>query len=514
MKWGRGMVFLFLLSVLSFSSFAGDSVVVKPKVTYSGGFIHSIFFGKHYRKLWSTPLKMEVFDIGKEQGGLTPMKMGGSNQTTNLRLINEEGREFMLRLIIKDPTQSLSPAFKKKSLAKIIRDQNTAENPYGALIIPPLAYALGIRHAAPKLVYVPYDERLGKYNEKVANSIALFEERPTDIYPESFDLGHPLEVEGTSKMLKNVFENNDYSVDQKLFLKCRLFDMLISDWGRHEDQWRWALYDMGGKMVYEPIPRDRDHVFYLFDDGIITWMASKSFLSKFQSFNKSYKSVKGLNLSARFLDERFLNEMTLNDWLETAIYIEKTLTDSIIDNAVNSWPQEVIKIAGERTSENLKRRREKLVKAAYRSYNILAKDAIVYGSDSGEVFIINRCSDLKTIVTGFRKVGSIEFADTLYHREFNNKETKSIHIYGLGGNDVFIVEGATRKGIKVALVGGEGKDVYYDNSIKNGLWKRTLIVDSKDDSNLNLGPASKVMPSEKTVKCTFDREGYKGKKDN
>jgi hypothetical protein len=33
--------------------------------------------------------------------------------------------------------------------------------------------------------------------------------------------------------------------------------MLIGDWDRHYDQWRWAEYKKG-QVIYRPIPRDRD----------------------------------------------------------------------------------------------------------------------------------------------------------------------------------------------------------------------------------------------------------------
>jgi hypothetical protein len=37
--------------------------------------------------------------------------------------------------------------------------------------------------------------------------------------------------------------------------------MLIGDWDRHYDQWRWAEYKKKGQVIYRPIPRDRDQAF-------------------------------------------------------------------------------------------------------------------------------------------------------------------------------------------------------------------------------------------------------------
>jgi hypothetical protein len=31
--------------------------------------------------------------------------------------------------------------------------------------------------------------------------------------------------------------------------------MLIGDWDRHSDQWKWAEYKDGDKVIYKPIPK-------------------------------------------------------------------------------------------------------------------------------------------------------------------------------------------------------------------------------------------------------------------
>jgi hypothetical protein len=40
-------------------------------------------------------------------------------------------------------------------------------------------------------------------------------------------------------------------IDEAEYIKARLFDMLIGDWNRNEDQWRWKrIYKK--KIVYKP----------------------------------------------------------------------------------------------------------------------------------------------------------------------------------------------------------------------------------------------------------------------
>ncbi len=61
---------------------------------------------------------------------------------------------------------------------------------------------------------------------------------------------------------------------QEAVLRARLLDMLIADWDRHFDQWRWATRDTGQGKLYIPIPRDRDQAFF-YSDGLILKYMSK-----------------------------------------------------------------------------------------------------------------------------------------------------------------------------------------------------------------------------------------------
>jgi hypothetical protein len=42
--------------------------------------------------------------------------------------------------------------------------------------------------------------------------------------------------------MKSMFDEDEY-------IKARLFDMLIGDWDRHYDQWRWAEQKKGSSYL-------------------------------------------------------------------------------------------------------------------------------------------------------------------------------------------------------------------------------------------------------------------------
>ena len=79
------------------------------------------------------------------------------------------------------------------------------------------------------------------------------------------------------KHSKKIRDDNDRSVDQKALLKVRLFDMIINDWDRHEDQWVWLAHKKDDKTVYTAFARDRDQSFSK-TDGINLYFLSRPWL--------------------------------------------------------------------------------------------------------------------------------------------------------------------------------------------------------------------------------------------
>ena len=72
---------------------AGQAVPPSPAVRqtvvagahYRAGWFHRLMLGAHYRDLWATPLEVEVLDLSRFAGGLTPSRCGGRRQTKVLR---------------------------------------------------------------------------------------------------------------------------------------------------------------------------------------------------------------------------------------------------------------------------------------------------------------------------------------------------------------------------------------------------------------------------------------------
>jgi len=124
--------------------------------------------GENYRREWAQKITLQAFDIGTERGGLTLLQKGGGTETMALRAKDPAGKEYNFRSVEKFPTRALPPVFRKTFIQTFKQDHVSASHPYGALVIPPLATAVGIYHTNPRLIYVPNDLRWGTYRKDFA----------------------------------------------------------------------------------------------------------------------------------------------------------------------------------------------------------------------------------------------------------------------------------------------------------------------------------------------------------
>ena len=154
-----------------------DSVRVVAAPYYKAGKFKKWLLGANYRNEWMEPVKVKVFDIAKDMGGFKITKKGGGMQTRSLRLEDKNKKEFALRTIEKFPDATLPEEFRQTVIKDAVVDGISASYPFAALSIPVMSRAAGVPYAAPKLVYIPDDPRLGYYQKEFANKLALLEER-------------------------------------------------------------------------------------------------------------------------------------------------------------------------------------------------------------------------------------------------------------------------------------------------------------------------------------------------
>jgi hypothetical protein len=350
---------------------------VTPGERYAAGGLHRAVFGEHYRDLWSTPVQAPVLDLESFAGGLTPDEKGGGQQTRSLHFVSGDGREFTFRSLDKDPTKAVPEPLRGTVVHRLVQDATSAMLPGGALVLPVLLEAAGVLHAAPLLVVMPDDERLGPHRKAFAGLLGTVEERTGDGF------GGAPEVVDSDDLLERLREGPDHRVDAAGFLTARLVDHLVGDWDRHEDQWRWAGYPAAGGMLYRPIPRDRDQAFARYD-GIVPGLARKV-NPKLTVFGPAYPSnLTGFTWNARKLDRQLLAPLDRAAFDSVAAALQAVLTDSVIEAAVARLPAAHGARWGARLAEALRRRRDALPEHAGRWYRLLATDVDVWATDAAD----------------------------------------------------------------------------------------------------------------------------------
>lgn len=499
-----------------------DSTVVKainPGYAEISG-IGSLLAGKHHRKLWATPVKAPALDVERVAGGLTPIKIGGNSQSITFWLEGGDGKTYMLRSIDKVAGRSWPPEMRRTLARSLVQDQVSMLHPYGALIIPELADAIGVFHTNPRLVFVPDDPRLGGTSNPLAGQIVLFEERPDEDMSDVASMGYASNVIGTTKLFEEINGDNDHRVDARAWARARLLDMLIADHDRTTDNFRWSAFEpyeldpslegderTQGK-IYLPVPRDRDMAF-MEVDGILPSLYRYFSEVTWQDFEYDYGFIRGLNKKGLPLDRRFAAPLSRRDWIEIADSIRQNLTDEVIEAAVRKLPDPIFDQVGAETIEILKVRRDKLPSVAEDYYGVLASVVDVVGSNKHERFEVTRLDSNKTEVTVFKTSKEGETRKPIFHRTLYGNETKELRLYGLGGNDQFIITGSVRDGIRIIAVGGAGDDTFSDSSLVRGRRKRTHFYDSPTGTQVNAGPETKITLKDDPIVNSYDRLGFK-----
>jgi hypothetical protein len=450
------ILLLFFISAKAQDSTAGTVTIVAGPQYYKGGFYQKLW-GKHYRTEWSTPVNVPVLRL--DEAGLKPYARGDARQSKSLRLRDAQGKEYVLRSIDKNFGRALPPIYQKTFIEKIINDQVSTAHPYAAVTIPGMAKAAGIYYTEPKIVFLPQQPALDTFNQVFGNIPYLLEQLPEENREGSINPGASPDIINTELLFRKIYSDPHHRVDQLAYVRARLFDMFIGDWGRHEDQWRWTSSKEGAITYYKPIPRDRDQAYTKFDGVILGFTLSAASLGHLESFRPDIEDVESFSFSARNLDRQMANAVTLEQWTSIANDLQSSLTDEIIESSVRRLPPEVFSISGNTIITNLKGRRDHLPEYAAKYYRFLAKEVEVAGTAASE-YIGLRSQNGDSLVLLMYRVDSagVKEAQPYYQRSFNRRETDELRIYGIDGKDVFEVDAAAGDDIKIRLIGGPDSD--------------------------------------------------------
>jgi len=519
-------------------------VRVAADSTFSGKGLKKMLTGKNYRKEWTEPVTMPVFDF-EENGGMKIVKPGGGKETKSLHLQSADGEKWSLRSVEKFPENAIPLQLRQTEAEKLFKDGVSASYPYGALSMEVFSKAAHVPYMKQKLVYLVNDDSLKKY--KLGKNLVMLlgggdvagivrdssEEKSGDLEKKTLN---------TQELVYELQQKGSIKIDQLSVLRARLLDNFVMDFDRHEEQWDWIA--TGHSDVFYVVPKDRDQVFYRGDGILMKILASKNFFPQLQGFRAKTKNVTTFNATAQNFDRYFLNELTEADWSNEVDEFLRAMTDSVIEEALRRQPPETQKYAAGKIIQTLKEKRKYFKEEVMRYYRFLSSTVSITGSNERDQFTILQNADRSVTVRRSQLDSSQNISRTLYERAFDPRVTKEIRIYGLEGDDKFTFK-SEKSPIRIRVIGGPGSDDFinqgnvsnahvYDvnfeqnsfsgaddfkktitNDPENNLYTRlgyrynsaslSLAIETSVDGGLFLGPKFKI------VKQGFRQEPYASK---
>lgn len=460
----------------SLKPITADSIVVKVHPSYNSvSKFHRTLFGENYRKEWAADTKLPVIRISEFQGGLTPLKAGGGFQTHSLRLTDKNNKEWVIRSVEKSPEKILPQEFQETFAKDWVNDAMSAQHPFSALIVPPLADAARVPHSNPVIGVISPDEKLGKFNEIFDNKVVLIEERePTG------------KSDNSTKMTETLLKDNDNTVDGKEFLRARLLDLLIGDWDRHSDQWRWKGDKTDKGISYTAVPRDRDQVIYT-NQGILPTIAAQPWLApNLQGFNGEIYDVRYSIWKTMFMERFPAVKYNYDEWTKIVKDFVAAETDEVLEAGLRRLPESSYKLRHDVLIKQLKERRANIPAAMDYYYKFANKIVDVHTTNKDELINIKDIpgKGLNITINKINKNGIVK--DTLMNINFSADITKEIRLYTGGGDDRVVLNNATSP-IKLRLIDSTGTKNY--NIIKS---RNTVQLYDKGKKLTLIGDTSNV----------------------
>lgn len=491
------VIFLFSLSQMLYGSspYSPDEITVfKGKMPYHNN-LYNWMWGKHYVDLYFLPIKAQSLIINNYDGGLVFDK--NIDALSGNLFHNKEKDQYYLIKPLNSPSSFFQSSFfqniynkklyKDTYLGNFIKEAVTIDNPFSFLIADNLASKIALNPNTGGLYQVVSQEGdtlLDSSNLPINNELVALLKLP--------DLDSVNFIAGIKPILKKI-QNNSARIDQKAYIRSRIFDMLIGDWNKIPENWGWVTplsADSSKTLIYTPVVLDRSHSFSKVDGVFFKRLLKMLGLSFITNYQSNIKDVKSFNRLGFPIDLALTANSTEEDWIREATNIQTILNDKFIDSVFVSLPNELQSQTFEIIKVNLKHRRDLLKLFTQDYYSKLQKTPIIVGTNADESFIVDTDS------LGNLKIQMYRNREKFFDKTYQSNLTKKIWLYPMGGTNTLSINKNNSK-VKLAVIGGGGDNTYnvvkskgvevYEkqsngNKIDSLQYLQTIVV--KDDSIL------------------------------
>lgn len=231
----------------------------------------------------------------------------------------------------------------------------------------------------PIFIALPEDEALNKFSGQVGFLESC--NNPYDVK----------EINKITELFNSIENENNTKVDSKEFLKIRLMNILLGNWDRNINKWKWDKIENQNIYNLEPHPNNSDQALAKFG-GLLPYSVSFIF-PELTSFNDNLAHAGNYTQSGSYIDRRFLTELTKSQWDSITVYIQLSITDVVIVSAVNKIPSGIKPEVKDEIINTIKNRRDKLSELCDDYYSIINKVVDIYGSNNNDSVTVNRISN-------------------------------------------------------------------------------------------------------------------------
>ena len=473
-------------------NFAIDSTLIKnlktqtvsviPGIQYKAGRFRTKMMGQLYRNEWTTPVTLPYLDIGSYEGGMVPFAKGGGKQTDALKFVLPDGRQFGFRSVNKNVARNTQYILNNTVITDFNQELIANQIPFGDVVTSVLLDHTDIIHMRPRPFVMPDDPRLGPFREEFAGLIGTVEERPKSKKKKRPGFAGADKIISSNAMYRYLFKNNDNEVDRQSVARAFMFDIWVGDWDRHGDNWKWAGYKTGKNYTFKPVPKDRDHVFPIYQGKILR--PYLKFTPHTADFVEEINSVYNLMFQGRHLTNFLNSKLNKDDWQEAADYLQSIFNEEIIDEAFEYMPKEIRHFSKERLKTTLLARLKELDKVPQYIEERFSKTGLMIGSNQSELFVAERLQNGAVSIKIFDHKNGVQ-GPQIFEKTFLPNITKEIHLYGLGGEDQFRINGNTKTAIPIRIIGGNDADEIFDNSQVIEGKKKTLVYDTNKEDKIS-----------------------------
>ncbi len=449
-----------LLPVDSAGMTEGDSLVRKsiyPSSATEKSDFYKMLWGEHYRKLYSIPITVPAVTLQTLWGGMKVVEQATDFQ--GLLLENDQAQLCLLKPLGGYTTFLESKffqevyskqVFRNTYLDQFIGDAYTIINPFTFISADYLARSSGLNSNNSRIFYLP------EYSttDTVADGTPIGNKLVSVIDVPDFNTRPNILL--TEDLLDTIRTDKNYQVNQELYIRERLLDMVIGDWNKIPENWNWIARQQGDSLTFDPIVIDRNHAFTKVDGVLFKQMLRVLGLGFIVNYDPSLKSVRKENALGFSLDMALASQSDADVWMQQTRFIRRTLTDSVIDDAFSRLPKGIEDKEIERISAIVKQRRDRLEEIATAYFDQLQRTPVLTGSNRSDRFVIDRTNPDSLFIRIYDK----ETDRLVFDRKYSRKKTKELWLYGLEGDDRFEVNGEAKKEMPVFLIAGRGENSY------------------------------------------------------